>query len=260
MGKHKHKRKKQNKTQKPHECIETASSSGIKVGPINETNNTAKREKEAQSKEENFMGLREIFKGTSIIDRLLALFTAIIAGATIYQFIILGGQLKVMQTEQRAWIGITKSHSTVELGKPILADFVFENTGKTPAKNTKGVFKMEVLNFADEPNFDYSDPDMVSGWSGDILFPNAPYTLSFTPLIKTPGTRTLQPTILTQDLESKFNNRQIWIAFEGEIFYEDVFRHKHRMNLCLGIIHTFEGISSSPPGYKACERYNNTDD
>jgi len=170
--------------------------------------------------------------------------------------------LQVMRAEQRAWINVQTSSTQLEIGKPIVYPLIFGNTGKTPARNVNGVFIMEVLNSADEPSFDYSSPLLKSTLTDHALFPNSPTTiLGLTPLHQIPGTKTVEPIELTQDLLDKFNNGQIWFAAEGKISYEDIFGVKHWMNICHAMFHAGSAnfVGLPPVGTQRCVEYNDVD-
>lgn len=196
---------------------------------------------------------------TANATRLMAIFTVVLALSAIYQFIVLDSQLDVMRNDQRAWISIRFVGNQAEIGKPYVAAFIVQNTGKTLAKKVEGHFKMEILNEADEPNFDYSDNRLLVRWEG-LMVPNVPQSIGVTHLIKALGTEIPQPTIYTEDLKNRFDSRRIWMAIEGQITYFDIFGRKHWYNVCFANFNPGSDVSSTPPGSTPCSSYNKTDD
>jgi hypothetical protein len=259
MSKGKYKRKREHRQNAPQNQLQEPG--------LLKSDQEAKNSKDAQSarqdKEENFMRfgkLRELWKQCSLTDRIIAVFTAVLAAAAIYQFIILDDQLDVMRKDQRAWMDVQEVGFQNEVGKPIAITMAFRNTGKTPAMNVYMVFKLEMLNIADGPTFDYSNKHLVSEVSG-TFFPNTPpLRLGLSPLIAGPGTDDVQGTVLTQDVADKFKNGQIWYAAHGRVSYEDIFGGKHWMTRCfLEYNKVINAITSAPLSAKPCANYEHID-
>lgn len=212
------------------------------------------------------MRVRELFQGTSITDRLLTLFNALLVGVNIYFVVIVGGQLGVMRTDERAWISARKIGADIEIGKPIMIELAFQNTGKTLATNVHGRFRVEVLDAADSPSLHFSDKQLTFRIEPHVIFPNAPETtLGVSPLSRIPGTETVEKVTLSQDLADKYSLQQIWFAAEGTVYYDDVFGRTHWVDLCFD---TFQQLPPLPPsvihyissGITACAQSINTDD
>ncbi len=197
----------------------------------------------------------------SLTDRIIAIFTGVLALASIYQFVILNGQLDVMQKDQRAWIDISDVKSERDIGKPVVLNFEVKNTGKTPTKKFESAFVLEILNSDQSPTFDHSDKKLKAvRFSGHAVFPNQGLPLGLTSLVLAGTDAQPQPVILTQAMADKFDAGQIWFAADGEISYRDVFGNDHRMTVCRMSYAIRPGVVTTPPvGAQRCAEYNNGD-
>jgi hypothetical protein len=198
---------------------------------------------------------------SSFTDWCIVVFTGVLAGAAIYQFIIMGNQLDEMRQDERAWMAVKEVGDIFQFGKPIEENILFNNTGKTPAKHVEATFRMEILKRTEGPTFNYSDRSVTVRADGQAVFPNLPIPMGISSLIVTPGTESAQQTILTQDFLEKYDRGDLWYSVEGRVTYDDVFHHEHWTTVCY--VHFYyepERIGSGPPGAKACADYNNTDD
>ena len=103
------------------------------------------------------MRFSERIKSSSLTDWLLTLFTAVLAAAAIYQFIIMGGQLDTMRKDQRAWVSIIqKGPIVLNVGVTPSEVVTISNTGKTPAKHVAAHFYVEIVPNGKAPHFEES--------------------------------------------------------------------------------------------------------
>src|SRR4051812_8111045 len=109
MGKGKYKRKRER------EHRQSAIHQRLPDTPLLASREDAEQSRAAQplrqDKNEPSMGfdrrLRELWKACSLTDRIIAVFTGVLACAAIYQFVIMGNQLDTMRKEQRPWIKVS---------------------------------------------------------------------------------------------------------------------------------------------------------
>src|ERR1700680_2810766 len=99
-------------------------------------------------------------KETRFAEGVMALFTAALSLASIYQFIILNGQLDVMRKDQRAWIAAvpgTPETSPSGAGKLLMIPVDITNTGKTSARDVKVEIIVSVVKNGDQPKCEYGE-------------------------------------------------------------------------------------------------------
>jgi hypothetical protein len=87
----------------------------------------------------------------SLTDWLLAAFNGLL-------LVIIGGQLGVMRKDRRAWVSPQFITSQFVPDKPIIVNMAFPNTGRTGARHLDGKMRIEILDAAQGPTFDYSNP------------------------------------------------------------------------------------------------------
>ncbi len=108
MGKGKYERKRQHAAER---AQQEAAQARLLHGEIVATKKQSEPTKETDShrhkKEEHSMGFRKYIERSSFTDWCIAAFTLVLAIASIYQFVIMDGQLGMMQTDQRAWLELS---------------------------------------------------------------------------------------------------------------------------------------------------------
>jgi hypothetical protein len=206
-----------------------------------------------------------VWNACSVTDRAIALFTGVLAFVAIYQFIILDHQLAAMRMDQRAWIVPQGLSGQTLFDKPLFANISLSNNGKTPAKHFEAITKIEVLDAAAGPTFDYSN-QLLNTWTvGNLISPNPGGNLnsgnppiSVTARRQIAGTQTTEFILLSTDLNTRMNAGKVWMAVEGEVGYEDVFGAKHWLTFCMAHFQVPPG-EATPPGAQKCAEYNNMD-
>jgi hypothetical protein len=194
---------------------------------------------------------------SSLTDWLLALFTLVLAGAAIYQFVIMGGQLDTMRKDQRAWIVVTqKSGTTIAIDAAPSTSMTITNTGKTPASQIVGHFYVEVVPNGENPHFEAQmiHTTMISG----VVLPNAPQEITASrrraKVNGTAGEGEGDP--LTPDEKASLDAGKSWIAVHGIVWYDDVFhQHRHWIKFCF-----WSDLKPGNYGSRGCTAYNSIDD
>jgi hypothetical protein len=264
MGKHKYKRKRehaQNKAQ--HEQEKIRLHNGEKVAPEKQDKAAANADEESKTEHAESMRLRErlhvLAERCSLTDWIIALFTFALAGSAIYQFIIMDGQLHVMQKDQRAWIIPAPIGPQLSLDKPLIALLQYTNTGKTIGKKFTSTMRIEIMNAADGPTVDYSNPLLNSWLEGNLVVPNTPLQQRIDARRMATGTKT-EEIIFTQDLKEKYEEGLVWFSVEGIVTYNDIFGIRHWTQFC-GVIASPPKDPFAPylPGITKCAQYNDTD-
>jgi hypothetical protein len=198
------------------------------------------------------MGLREFIKRPSITDWCIATFTVVLAGASIYQFVIMAGQLDTMRKDQRAWINVkVDSISKPTVDESLFAETTIINTGKTPALHVGGDFYVEMIPNGKRPHFgEYLRPHILT--SAGTLFPNAPYPIH-AEMVEQVGSQ-LKKVLLSDTDKKAYDAGNAWIAIHGFLDYWDVFNTRHWIRFC-----TWQGIAGATFDSLDCARYNEID-
>jgi hypothetical protein len=193
---------------------------------------------ERKGEEEHPMGLRELANRSSLTDWLIAIFTLVLAGSAIYQFIIMNGQLGVMQVDQRAWLKMAAAPNrpggesftlAVTPGQPVSFPLVLTNTGKTPALDVAAKMFIAIVDASQSPPLEqvqsnkYPHGLLTMG----ILFPNVD--------VAHPVTRTTekgQPIAATDSEVLSLKEGKSYVAAYGVVTYRDVFKVPHWTKFC----------------------------
>lgn len=199
------------------------------------------------------MGFREVIKRSSLTDWLIMIFTGVLAGASIYQFIIMGGQLNIMQKDQRPWVKLSFDNFIAQVQSPIGGNLHMINSGKTPGKSLDGKFAIEKVRNGKEPRLDYGEA-WVSFTTG-TLFPNEPEVRGLA-MQHTSGEH-IEAVILSQaDWDDYIAGKIFFVAY-ATVFYSDFSRTKHWTKYCI-----FLAPQTPVRTYTAknCTDYNGVDD
>src|ERR1035441_9152436 len=155
MSKGKYKQKRERAQQHAKEEDSQANSTLCESVEANQERQTAKNANHERSgKQEVPMGLREIAKRSSITDWCLAVFTLALVAVAIYQYIILRGQLDVMQKDQRAWLAVGGDKDATFDPSTLHCPLAITDTGKTPALDVTADFYVEIVPNGYEPHFE----------------------------------------------------------------------------------------------------------
>jgi hypothetical protein len=214
-----------------------------------------------QGEEESLVHLSERVKRYGITDWLLAIFTLALVATSIYQMIIVGGQLDVMRADQRAWVKFEQIKDAGEqvtsqftIGQPLSLPVRFVNTGKTPATRVHVKVFMSLINVGAEPPLEDVKPGdlpwyaSLSGESG-VIFPNSD--------IKNVVTRTNKDGGPFPMTEAEFNailGGTSYLFVWGTATYDDIFQAHHWTKFCYWV-----GSNSNNQKNERCSKYDSVD-
>jgi hypothetical protein len=141
--------------------------------------------------------------------------------------------------DQRAWLGFGEMQAPLEVGKPFLIHFSFQNSGKTPALNVQEKHEVRPINKGEILKFTYKD---VTGEpSRTVVLPNAGFRADF------PANLGQMTSPQVEDVKS--GKTRIYLY--GKATYDDVFGGHHWVTFCNEL---------DSRGWHACAEYNETDD
>jgi hypothetical protein len=214
------------------------------------------------------MGLTERIKRTSTTDWLLtwftgvvAVFTAVLALTSIYQFFTIESQLEVMREDQRPWAKITvdvppevNRATQAEMTQQLAAidnvtyPIKIVNVGKTPAIGIQVDIDIEIVPKNAGPSFNYpgTHETVITG----VLFPNDPY--SFPANLLNPDRSVAQ---LSSTQRDDLATGRSYIAVYGKATYADSSGAKHWTQFCWWTAYFRAGSSNA----SSCVAYNDID-
>jgi hypothetical protein len=177
-----------------------------------------------------------------------AISTSCVATFTLMLFISNVVQWNIMRSsmilEQRAWIGITTlSVVQFEVGKPIITQIGFKNTGKTPAKKVTISSVGEAVKSDSPPYFTKEEKDGLEESKG-IVTPQQEIGVIFNDSRQIP----------LSDIGFKGIISDIArLYMHGIVKYDDIFGHHHWITYCYRL---------EPDGkhFSAYKEHNDTDD
>jgi hypothetical protein len=262
MNKGKYKRKRERARQRAQgQTQKAAFAENVVVRAESQTKHPETADSERDGDKEHPVSFSEFFKRPSVTDWCIMVFTGVLAGAAIYQFVLLGGQLAIMRTDQRAWLefgttpdiaGTDAASVQLTAGQPITYHMFVPNSGKTPAKNADVTVFMEMVDADKGPSLDQVDNPtrahvhIISG----IIFPGSKHNQD---IVRPSDQGTPRPT--TKDEVEAFQNHKTYFAVYGIITYDDVFRAHHWTKFC-------NWVAVSPGTFNAhtCTQFNSVDE
>lgn len=200
-------------------------------------------------------------------NRIMAVFTVVIAAIGLLQVCIYKSQLDEMRIDQRAWLGIKPVTVQPTLNSNLPSQFVINNIGKTTAKSITGEFTTRYLEASTPIDFRSQKELKATGikWSESmpmwgafstgVLFPNDPIVIPFT---AAEGNAT-NPRPIQWDaaLQGRYSRGEIYIETHGRFTYRDAAGNYHWTQFCNIITSPGRGVSSEIG--TACADYNNID-
>jgi hypothetical protein len=160
---------------------------------------------------------------SSFTDWCIAAFTAVLAAAAIYQFIITDRQLDVMRKDERAWVVISSpalKEVALKVGVAPTLPITITNTGKTSATDLYGQFYVELVPNCAAPHFESTDTYIRT--STGLLLPNAPVPIDVERK-RLGANKSVEPNPITDAENIAYTNGNAWIAEHGFVQYRDVF-------------------------------------
>lgn len=175
----------------------------------------------------------------------------VVSGAALY---VVNKQLNTMRLEQRAWISIEPPKTTkAGENKPLIAELIIKNNGKTPAKKLDSVFHVKIFKSNESPNLNLSGFAFSS--TAGILNPNDTIP---TPVPMLKGvTDILNPPLLTHDEAVEISSGKAYIVTFGKVTYFDIYGIPHWITYC-----SWQTTANVRGNYSSldCVEYNNVDD
>ena len=216
MAKGKHKRKKNTAQQKTSERpARPVIMESKKVGK-NQAEPRAERTGKASNNEDPSWWRRFwtwAKSNSSFTDWCIAAFTAVLAAAAIYQFIITDRQLDVMRKDERAWVVISSNAAPKEVALKVgvapTLPITITNTGKTSATDLYGQFYVELVPNGAAPHFESTDTYMRT--STGLLVPNAPVPIDVERK-RLGANNSVEPNPITDAENIAYTNGNAWIA------------------------------------------------
>jgi hypothetical protein len=254
MTKGKNKRKRQRAHQQTHQKPLPTSALDRAINCHSEAPTGATREDETHNKKERLVRFRELMKSSTLTNWCLVIFTGILAGAAIYQFIIMGSQLDTMRKDARPWIKIDFDPITFRVNSPIGSTVHIVDNGKTPAKAITVDVVVEKVNNGEEPKLDYHWPH--SRFTTGLLSPNTPRDAPFSRLRASANGTATEDDILTQSESDDFQHFKIFFVVYAITSYKDFFGIEHWTKLCVAELPP--NVSGTFTG-KKCTNYGDVD-
>ena len=201
-------------------------------------------------------------------NRIMALFTVIIAGIGIIQACIYASQLDEMRVDQRAWLGIKFVPTQPTVNSPFTWPLIINNSGKTPAKNIRAMVIIRYLPVDTPIDFRTIQEIRAAGieqiettplWMAfvtGVMFPNDPTTITQFTYAQGMANKP-QKDIWDSNLQEQYAKGQIYIEMNGRFDYDDAAGNAHWTQIC--------NITTSPGQVipleisKACVAHNNMD-
>lgn len=171
-------------------------------------------------------------KDKTFTDWCIAAFTFVLAGAAIYQFIIMGSQLDTMRKDQRPWIKVTFTPFPLQSLAPVGGKIHLVNNGKTPARIVRGDFAVEPVKNGDQVEFHYPKAHVVT--TTGMISPNdIPVDVPVERKKLASDGNTLESDPLTgaefENLQPRIN---VFFVVYGTVSYSDFFGNDHWTKFC----------------------------
>jgi|GEM_PF-5646738 len=200
---------------------------------------------------------RNLWRECNLTERIMVVFTGVLAAASIYQFIIMGGQLDTMRKDQRPWINVSFTQNPLQVFAPIGGTIHLTNTGKTPARVIVGDFVIEKVKNREQPVMDYAGP--VQRTTRGMITPNddTPSDM-LVHRIRSGVNNAVEVDPLTAPEFEDFNQLNIFFVLYGTVHYTDFFGAKHWTKFCRVIGPPNPPIGSTFSG-KKCTDYPDID-
>ena len=235
MGKGKYKRKRQLAKQHQQDKRAHPLPAETQQGTTEKAEGSETRHGQRIAKKEPSMGFRkrlgELWERSSLTDRIIMVFTGILAGAAIYQFIIMDNQLDTMRKDQRPWVKISFTSSPAQAFASIGGAVQIVNNGKTPAGKVTGEFVVEKVMNGEEPILDYPKAH-VTVFMG-MIFPNdKPEVIAIERKRLSQDGHHFESDLLTPDEFRDFTNVKIFFVAYGTLRYSDFFGVDHWTKFC----------------------------
>jgi hypothetical protein len=233
MSKGKHKRKRERARAKKEETAKEALLMENEKIADNKQEPTKKAGREASANQqpsrwERFKQWAK--KDKTFTDWCIAAFTFVLAGAAIYQFIIMGSQLDTMRKDERPWIEITFNTGAFQANAPVSGVMHVVNNGKTPARAIRADIVVERVKNGEEPRLDYPTPH--TRFTTGLLFPKTPADSPYFRLRTSSNGTSVEEDPLTESEFDDLQHSRIFFVVYATVSYADFFGTKHWTRMC----------------------------
>jgi hypothetical protein len=235
MTKGRHKRKKQHVKKKAEQA--TAQTSIVEDEKMTDREAEAVMQATAKSTKNKNPSRWQRFKeyvrsSSSFTDWCIAAFTFVLAAASIYQFIIMGGQLDTMRKDQRPWIRVVFSAAPMQALAPIGGTVQLVNNGKTPARGKiRGDFVVAKIKNGEQPGFDYPQPHVIAKM-GMISPGDTPQNVTIERKQLAANGTDIESYPLTAPEFEDVKQLKIFFIVYGTVHYADFFGTDHWTRFC----------------------------
>ncbi len=163
-------------------------------------------------------------------DWAIVLFTGVLAGAGVYQFIVLGGQLDDMRKDQRPWVEISFKNGTTQLNAALSYTITIVNKGKTPARAITADMAVDEVKNGEEPRLDYPLPH--GRFHTGLAFPNDPIEYPVFKVVPSDDGKSTKNYVLGQPEFDNFQAGKTFFVMYAIVSYSDFFGTKHWTRRC----------------------------
>jgi hypothetical protein len=253
MSKGKYKRKRQRAKVHAEQQLKNLAKIEV-IAPQNKTLAPKSSLPDGYEKKKENMAPREIPKGNTLTNWLLAIFTVILTAVACFQWFVTKHQLDVMRNDERAWLEVKSmptdpSRWVPVAGRRLAPSMQLVNIGKTAAKRiTVDVF-VDVNATKQRVRLGCvgaSIPCAHGNETFGIFFPNEQQSVEAVRVLDN-GRDWLST---DSDVED-WTNRQIYSAAYGIVTYEDVFHEPHWTKFCF-----FNAAPGTTVSARDCTDYN----
>jgi len=238
-------------------------------GPKNRGGNEGETNTKKNSRLARIASYARTFFAWWTSNRIMALFTVVIAGIGTIQARIYSSQLDEMRIDQRAWLGVKFVPVQPTLNSPFTWPLIINNSGKTPAKNIRGMVIIRYLPVDAPIDFRTIEEMRAAGvkqiqttplWMRfvtGVLFPNDPTTVNQFTYAQGLANKS-QKDIWDSALQDQYAKGEIYIEMNGRFDYDDAAGNSHWTQICN--ILTAPGQVVPLETSKACVAHSNIDD
>jgi hypothetical protein len=163
-----------------------------------------------------------------------------------------------MQVDERAWLSIKEQNgvSPVQLDQVPQVTMILANTGKTPARDIRLNFYIEVVPENGNPQFENRTIKHTSSFTG-IIMPNSHDEIPVERYKPEVDPKTGYPVSapITAEEWKQLTEGQSWIAVHGVVFYNDIFHTPHWVKFC-----AWKGLRQVDYSAAKCTLYNGVDE
>lgn len=261
MSKRKHKPKQKHTQQDAKQKVErTPVVDGVVITAKEQPSSPQRENTKGKAKEESTMGFREMAKRSSFTDWCLAVFTLALVATSIYQFVLMRGQLDAMRKDQRPWIKIsmTSFPTANQVLAPIGGTLHFVNNGKTPARGiVHGTFIVETVKNGEQPKLDYPPPRhrFMTG----MMMPNDTPVDMEVQRMSLDASNNPHPAPFTAPEVEDFKQAKIFFVVYGTVYYADFFGTSHWTKFC-AVMLAHEMPSDATFTGEKCTNYDDVDE